>query len=36
MKRAFFLAGAAAVASAAWVMAQQPAEVSIVEGFRMV
>ena len=36
MKRACFLAGAAAIASAAWVMAQQPPEVSVVEGFRMV
>jgi hypothetical protein len=37
MKRALFLIVVAAVVSAAWLMAQtQPAEVSLVEGFRTV
>jgi hypothetical protein len=35
MKRAVFLVLVAAVASAAWLMAQ-PAEVSLVDGFRTV
>src|SRR3954463_13460786 len=36
MRRALFLVAAAALGSAAWVMAQQPAEVSLVDGFRTV
>jgi 4-hydroxy-4-methyl-2-oxoglutarate aldolase len=36
MKRTLVLAGTAALLSAAWVMAQQPGDVSIAEGFRTV
>src|SRR3954463_492693 len=36
MRRALFLVAAAALGSAAWVMAQQPAEVSLIDGFRTV
>jgi len=36
MKRALVIVVVAAVVSAAWVMAQQPAEVSLVDGFRTV
>ncbi len=36
MKRVIFFVGAGALSGAAWVMAQQPAEVSLVDGFRTV
>src|SRR5262245_25880587 len=36
MKRVLFLVGVGALSCAAWVMAQQPEEVSLVDGFRTV
>ena len=36
MKRVIFFVGVGALVSAAWLMAQQPAEVSLVDGFRTV
>lgn len=36
MKRVLFLVGVGALVSAAWLMAQQPADVSLVDGFRTV
>src|SRR3954469_1177864 len=36
MKRALFSVAVGALASAAWVMAQTPADVSLVDGFRTV
>jgi len=36
MKRVLFFVGVGALASAAWLMAQQPGEVSLVDGFRTV
>jgi len=36
MKRVIALVGVGALVSAAWLMAQQPAEVSLVDGFRTV
>jgi regulator of RNase E activity RraA len=36
MKRVIVFVGVGALASAAWVMAQQPAEVSLIDGFRTV